>query len=1330
MVSLRVYNESVFCVVLSCFRTNLKEGDSMNGIRSPRKNIGKFACYSAILFAIYIFTTDLHAQAFGGDGSVQSKFVKAIVGASDGKVTVMSLTDGNIPPGYHPLGRIFLDPQLSFYQKSFFTALIGNIYYTNNDVLAPFPATARHLNGSGVSSVFKDVTGGGVDTIRTIWPKQSGIDIIQDIYCIDFTKSGQVVYKWRFTNTTGTPTTASCQFLQDIQITDPFSKQAPNSNDGPKILTKYQYDSYYTQFPNTTYNALPWFYIGFLFDLPNAPTYNPGLSAMGYIDYGAPLNLIKPFRYSNGDWYTQASNIYGPALASQGVIYNGNQGIGSDNAILVEFNPRVILPGQTIEVGRTSYGTGEYEKCIGQLFSIVFYPHHLVWSPNPAPGQYTPNPIHVEKFLVNPGPPQNVNVAANTKVTLNVSKDLTISDSLCKTFFGSSQQKPLPPSNGINIAPGGVAYFDWWACASPVEFCKGAVIDTLTFTASCGVCPPAFVDQIGNIGSDECQLTLTIDCAELDHDPPAFSDSLGDCHATYTNVHDWRTTDRGLASITWVPTPKAVAKFTTNPSKFTITVTPPILPCFTDKANHVVTITKTNPADSTINGSFDFTYTDCIGNVSTHTVYIDSCVLVAHPDTLPPVYTMLWDSGTYDPKFKCSAGNGDNNRIYRFAVADNRKYDLGVDSIEVIGGTGTNMNFTSDAFTKCVPHDTAFFTLSVKDSMFDGSICIRTFDCAKPKANYADTCIHYCTIPDTLAPIVVITKDPVTAGLWHVCVYDDRPWDRHIDEIFIVGAVNISLGNIPNDTLRANTTGKDSVCFDLIGDSTKISSFCIEAVDLAGNKTKPNEYCSNQTISKDTLCPNIVITPALNTNPDTITVNVNDIHHNSNGSLYVWDSGIDSVWFTNNKGMTVPSTIHGLGAKTVPAFTIGVQNPYALDSVACVTINAKDIAGNVCSETFCYPYVPDHLCPVITLWYNPLDSDIYGLVSDSSFADRGLSSINLAPQGPYDNVNFAKLIPNGQKVVSLAGATRLIRPSHDMSTVGTLTSLDLAGASGSSEYPPGQHTASVSFAIWVQDFALLPGILPNQSSKFQLPIYFVKNDSFAVIQKGITDFTITCSLTGNIGSIQFDSLSTYTTETAKWNMSTPTVTPNTIVITGSMPAGGPPLSAAFPDSLVVLKFHSLFDLSTRNVTIKVTSVQFNGGLDSVYKGSVCSATPSKATMPAPMGSISGSNIVITGECAPLLLTSNGKPTEVSLDPNHPNPFSHTTTFNYTVPHEGAVQLAIYDELGNEVVRLVDQVQKQGIYTLTFDASKIAAGNYLARLQTSGVVVSRKIGVEK
>ena len=85
-------------------------------------------------------------------------------------------------------------------------------------------------------------------------------------------------------------------------------------------------------------------------------------------------------------------------------------------------------------------------------------------------------------------------------------------------------------------------------------------------------------------------------------------------------------------------------------------------------------------------------------------------------------------------------------------------------------------------------------------------------------------------------------------------------------------------------------------------------------------------------------------------------------------------------------------------------------------------------------------------------------------------------------------------------------------------------------------------------------------------------------------------------------------------------------------------------------------------------------------------------------------------------------TAGGNPTpeEFSLAQNYPNPFNPTTTIYYSLAHRAKVVVDIYDVLGRQVERLVDQVQDPGEKSVRWDASGFSGGIYLYRLEaTSG-----------
>jgi len=69
------------------------------------------------------------------------------------------------------------------------------------------------------------------------------------------------------------------------------------------------------------------------------------------------------------------------------------------------------------------------------------------------------------------------------------------------------------------------------------------------------------------------------------------------------------------------------------------------------------------------------------------------------------------------------------------------------------------------------------------------------------------------------------------------------------------------------------------------------------------------------------------------------------------------------------------------------------------------------------------------------------------------------------------------------------------------------------------------------------------------------------------------------------------------------------------------------------------------------------------------------------------------------------------PTEFNLFQNYPNPFNPTTKIEYWIPAAGKVTLKIYDILGREIEKLVDQVQEAGQYEIKWNASRYSSGVY-------------------
>ncbi len=84
------------------------------------------------------------------------------------------------------------------------------------------------------------------------------------------------------------------------------------------------------------------------------------------------------------------------------------------------------------------------------------------------------------------------------------------------------------------------------------------------------------------------------------------------------------------------------------------------------------------------------------------------------------------------------------------------------------------------------------------------------------------------------------------------------------------------------------------------------------------------------------------------------------------------------------------------------------------------------------------------------------------------------------------------------------------------------------------------------------------------------------------------------------------------------------------------------------------------------------------------------------------------------------------PKEYSLHQNYPNPFNPTTTIQFDLPNDGLVQLEIFDILGRRIATLVEEYKTAGSYEQVFDASSLASGVYVYKLQASDFVSSKKM----
>jgi hypothetical protein len=81
--------------------------------------------------------------------------------------------------------------------------------------------------------------------------------------------------------------------------------------------------------------------------------------------------------------------------------------------------------------------------------------------------------------------------------------------------------------------------------------------------------------------------------------------------------------------------------------------------------------------------------------------------------------------------------------------------------------------------------------------------------------------------------------------------------------------------------------------------------------------------------------------------------------------------------------------------------------------------------------------------------------------------------------------------------------------------------------------------------------------------------------------------------------------------------------------------------------------------------------------------------------------------------------------QFELYQNYPNPFNPITTINFTIPKASHVTLVVFDMLGKEVDKLVDEQKKPGAYSAIFNAENLASGIYFYKLQAGDIILVKK-----
>ena len=91
-----------------------------------------------------------------------------------------------------------------------------------------------------------------------------------------------------------------------------------------------------------------------------------------------------------------------------------------------------------------------------------------------------------------------------------------------------------------------------------------------------------------------------------------------------------------------------------------------------------------------------------------------------------------------------------------------------------------------------------------------------------------------------------------------------------------------------------------------------------------------------------------------------------------------------------------------------------------------------------------------------------------------------------------------------------------------------------------------------------------------------------------------------------------------------------------------------------------------------------------------------------------------------------IVALNELPPVYRLEQNYPNPFNPVTDIKFSLPNPSDVRLEVFNIVGQKVATLVDGPLEAGQHTVPWNASGLASGIYLYRLEAGDHTDTRKM----
>jgi hypothetical protein len=179
---------------------------------------------------------------------------------------------------------------------------------------------------------------------------------------------------------------------------------------------------------------------------------------------------------------------------------------------------------------------------------------------------------------------------------------------------------------------------------------------------------------------------------------------------------------------------------------------------------------------------------------------------------------------------------------------------------------------------------------------------------------------------------------------------------------------------------------------------------------------------------------------------------------------------------------------------------------------------------------------------------------------------------------------------------------------------------------------------------------------------------------------------------------------------------------DTVTVTASvgipedMPAGNYELLVHFPDPTERLYARPEFSIRLANQDVWEAETGFNSLFHVLHIDADVSDNPYNGNLH--FSEWSKEFIVMVGE------PTRAVPVTTRLMGNYPNPFNPTTMIQYHLTERKHVRLSVYNMLGQQVAKLVDQIQEAGQYDVIFNAFGIASGIYIYRFHGGDIIKSQ------